>query len=207
MNVGLLFLRLVVGALFLGHGSRKLFGWFDGPGIHDTGERFDQHGYRPGIAFATGVGLAEAVAGVLFVVGVFTPLAAALLVAVMVVAIGTVHAPRGIWNDDGGYEFHALVIAAAGTLAFTGPGSLSIGDGTSGAGWGFAALLAGVALGLVTLAFRRPAAAPVDDDQPELDLTLRMEEDPEPERAPTRDSTDIENERAEETWVDEERRA
>jgi putative oxidoreductase len=32
MNVGRLMLRVVIGGLFIGHGARKLFGWFDGPG-------------------------------------------------------------------------------------------------------------------------------------------------------------------------------
>jgi lactate dehydrogenase-like 2-hydroxyacid dehydrogenase len=32
MDLGLLILRLVFGALFIGHGTRKLFGWFGGHG-------------------------------------------------------------------------------------------------------------------------------------------------------------------------------
>lgn len=35
MEIGLLILRVVVGALFVGHGTQKLFGWFDGPGLGD----------------------------------------------------------------------------------------------------------------------------------------------------------------------------
>jgi len=33
VNKGLLVLRLVVGLLFIGHGTQKLFGWFGGDGI------------------------------------------------------------------------------------------------------------------------------------------------------------------------------
>ena len=33
MALGLLFLRVLVGALFIGHGTQKLFGWFGGHGI------------------------------------------------------------------------------------------------------------------------------------------------------------------------------
>src|SRR5262249_32793408 len=31
MKIGRLLVRLVVGGLFVGHGTQKLFGWFDGP--------------------------------------------------------------------------------------------------------------------------------------------------------------------------------
>jgi putative oxidoreductase len=46
MKIGRLLVRLVVGGLFIGHGTQKLFAWFGGPGdlsadralgIHDTG--------------------------------------------------------------------------------------------------------------------------------------------------------------------------
>ena len=33
-DLGVLFVRLVVGVLLAGHGSQKLFGWFKGPGIN-----------------------------------------------------------------------------------------------------------------------------------------------------------------------------
>jgi uncharacterized membrane protein YphA (DoxX/SURF4 family) len=33
MEVGLLVLRIVVGAFFIGHGCQKLFGWFGGHGL------------------------------------------------------------------------------------------------------------------------------------------------------------------------------
>ena len=33
MNLGTAALRGIVGPLFIGHGTQKLFGWFDGPGL------------------------------------------------------------------------------------------------------------------------------------------------------------------------------
>ena len=50
MDTGLLILRIVVGLLFVGHGTQKLFGWFRGYGLKGTGGFFEQLGYRPGPA-------------------------------------------------------------------------------------------------------------------------------------------------------------
>jgi putative oxidoreductase len=66
----------------------------------------------------------------------------------MLVAVVTVHLSKGFFAQNGGYEY-AFVLAVAGlTLAFTGPGSLSLdavlGLERSGAVWGVAALLAGL---------------------------------------------------------------
>ena len=44
MNLGRLFLRGVVGPLFVGHGTQKLFGWFDGHGLEGTGGFFESIG-------------------------------------------------------------------------------------------------------------------------------------------------------------------
>jgi putative oxidoreductase len=37
MELGLLIVRVVVGVLLVGHGSQKLFGWFNGYGLKGTG--------------------------------------------------------------------------------------------------------------------------------------------------------------------------
>ena len=45
MSVGLLILRVIVGALFIGHGTQKLFGWFGGHGLKGTGGFFASLGF------------------------------------------------------------------------------------------------------------------------------------------------------------------
>src|SRR4051812_50046577 len=48
MKLGKLALRGVVGPLFVGHGTQKLFGWFGGHGLEGTAGFFEQGiGLRP----------------------------------------------------------------------------------------------------------------------------------------------------------------
>src|SRR5258708_10079131 len=65
--------------------------------------------------------------GVLLVLfGFLTPLGAALIISVMLTAIGTVHAKNGFFNTKGGYEFNLHVIAESVALILAGAGAVSI---------------------------------------------------------------------------------
>jgi len=46
MSTGLLILRVALGALLLGHGTKKLSGWFGGRGLVATCGPFARMGYR-----------------------------------------------------------------------------------------------------------------------------------------------------------------
>jgi putative oxidoreductase len=63
----------------------------------------------------------------------------------MLTAIKRVHAGRGPWVTNGGYEYNLVLIAAVLALAETGPGALAFGRGRSGPWWSLAALGGGVA--------------------------------------------------------------
>jgi putative oxidoreductase len=167
MDIALLVLRVVVGLCFAGHGAQKLFGSLGGHGIEGTAAFFDSIGVKPGRRNAIAAGAAELGGGVLLVLGLLTPLAGALLIAVMVVAIATVHARKGPWVTDGGWEYNAVMMAVAFALAGAGPGSVSL-DGAlgwmpdmSGTGWAFGALAIGLvgALGAL-IGAREPAPRP-----------------------------------------------
>ena len=151
MDIGLLLLRLVVGLTVAAHGTQKLVGWFGGPGLSAIGQFFTVLGFPPGRRHALMAALGEIVSGVLVAAGLATPLAAAVLVSVMLVAIVTVHISKGFFAQNGGYEYPLLLGVAGLTVAFTGPGSLSLdavlGYPLSGMFWGVAALLAGAAGG------------------------------------------------------------
>jgi putative oxidoreductase len=152
MNFALMVLRVVVGALFIGHGSQKLFGVFGGGGPAGTAEMFERLELRPGHRHALMAGGAEFFGGALLALGLLTPLAAAILIAVMTAAVITVHAKNGIWNSEKGFEYNLVLSTVAFAIACIGAGSWSIdsalGLGLGGVGWGLAALGVGLLGGI-----------------------------------------------------------
>ena len=162
MDLAVLVLRLVVGLLFAAHGAQKLFGVLGGGGLEGTAGMFDNIGLRPGWLQARAAGTAELVGGLLIALGLFTPFAAAALIAVMVAAIVTVHAPNGIWNTNQGYEFNLVLIAAVFALAGIGAGAWSLdnalGFDLHGTIWAIAALAAGIIGGIGTVIAGRISA-------------------------------------------------
>src|SRR5215470_5121297 len=118
MNIGILLLRLAVGLTLSAHGSQKLFGWFGGPGLNSTGYFFEERlGFHPGRRHALLGGLAETGGGLLLALGLLTPLAAAAVISVMVVAVFSVHAQKGLFMHNGGYEYNLVLAVAALALA------------------------------------------------------------------------------------------
>src|SRR5262245_28573175 len=123
-EIGLLILRVMIGLVFIGHGAQKLFGWFGGPGLTKYAGGLEERSHiYPGWFWAWVNGLAEFVGGLFMVFGFLTPIAAALLICVMIMAIIKVHWSKGFFNANGGYEFNLTLIAAALTIALSGPGA------------------------------------------------------------------------------------
>jgi putative oxidoreductase len=149
MKIGRLLLRAAVGGFFIGHGTQKLFGWFGGQGLKGQATQFESLGLKPGVVHAGAAGAAEALGGAGLLLGYRTPLASASIVSVMLTAINRVHLKNGPWAQKGGYEYNAVLIAAAVSLAESGPGALSLdalrGKEKSGAAWGVASLALGAA--------------------------------------------------------------
>jgi putative oxidoreductase len=149
MKIGRLLLRLTVGGFFFGHGTQKLFGWFGGHGLDATSQMFEGLGMRPGRRNALAAGAAEAGGGAALALGFATPLAAGTITSVMLTAIHRVHLKNGPWTTNGGYEYNAVLIAAALALAEVGPGELSLdhalGIERSGPAWALLAAAMGVA--------------------------------------------------------------
>jgi putative oxidoreductase len=107
-------------------------------------------------------GLAETGGGLLLALGLFTPVGAAVICSVMLVAL-TVHIKQGFFAQNGGYEYALVLGVAALSFAFTGPGSLSLdallGNHFSGMLWGVGALSVGVLGGVFSLSQRRATSA------------------------------------------------
>ncbi|MFE5869150.1 DoxX family protein [Streptomyces roseifaciens] len=121
-SLGILLLRLMIGLIMMGHGTQKLFGWFDGPGLDGVAKGFQAWGYPAPKAMAVIAGLSETLGGAGLFLGLLTPLAAAAVLGTMVNALGVTwdgfFLPKGI-------EFTLLVAVTAAALALTGPGRYS----------------------------------------------------------------------------------
>lgn len=162
MELGLFVLRFVIGAFFIGHGSQKLWGAFGGAGVEGTTGFMESLGLKPGRTLAISAGLAEFLGGCLLVLGLVTPLAAAMIIAVMTTAIITVHLKNGPWITDSGWEYCAVIMAGCFALAGVGAGQVSLdyalGWDVAGTGWALAALAAGVIGGLLAVGAGQAAA-------------------------------------------------
>jgi putative oxidoreductase len=162
-------LRALVGVLFLGHASHKFFGsshpvmgFAGGMGPRGTADYMESKGLRPGLANVVVAGLAELVSGALLVMGFLTPLAGALMFAVLTVALVLEHLPNGMWESNGGIEYPLLLIGGLFALVCTGPGAWSVahltGIDPSGWRWGVVTLALGLAGSVAAIALGRLAA-------------------------------------------------
>jgi putative oxidoreductase len=168
MNLGRVILRSTVGGLFIGHGTQKLFGWFDGPGIGGVEQMFGHIGLHPPKAHAVAAGVAEAGGGAALVLGAATPLACSVLIATMITAIRTVHGKNGPWAVAQGWEYNAVLIAACAAIAEGGPGSPSVdGDERSGSRWALLALGLGAVGSAGALAISSALAPSEEPSSPE----------------------------------------
>ena len=154
MDLGRLALRLTIGGTFFVHGTQKLFGWFGGHGPDGTGRFFESIGLRPGKPNAIAAGAAEAGGGALLASGIATPVAGIALHGVMTSAIKHVHAEKGPWSTEGGWEYNAVLMAAI----------YAVVERCSGRAQALGSLAAGVGGGLamseLTARFAAPIAQP-----------------------------------------------
>lgn len=159
MSVARLGARALIGGLFIGHGTQKLFGWFGGPGRAGTEAMMESIDMRPARVHAVLAGVTETAGGALLGAGLATPLASAALTGVMTTAIQKVHLPNGPWAAKGGWEYNAVLIGALAALTEVGPGKLSLdhllGIERRGTRWSLAALGTGVATAFATMAVGR----------------------------------------------------
>ena len=162
MDIGFLLLRLTVGLTLAAHGAQKLFGWFGGPGLDGTGKGMEMLGFLPGRRHALMAGLSEVGGGLLLALGLVTPVAASIVFAVMLVAGVSAHVTRGFFITNGGYEYTLILGTSGLSLAFTGPGLLSLdallGLHLEGALWGAGAMIVGLAAAAIQLGGRRQAS-------------------------------------------------
>jgi putative oxidoreductase len=163
VSLGLLILRLALGAIMAAHGAQKLFGWWGGPGMRGTAGMCVNLAYRAPFAMACGLALSELGGGLLLAAGLVTPLGALFVTVVMLNAVYHVHWRKGFFVGNGGYEFNLLIAAGAVGLAGAGPGRFSLDhaigwdERISGTWWavGVVGVAAAVSFATLTLGRRR----------------------------------------------------
>src|SRR2546426_11118374 len=100
-DLGVLALRLVLGAVFLGHGAQKAFGAFGGPGFAGATGVIGSLGFRPARLWAALAGGGELAAGLVYLGGPPTPLASLLGLRTTGGADSEVGGPQGDVVADG----------------------------------------------------------------------------------------------------------
>ncbi|WP_374157331.1 DoxX family protein [Mycobacterium sp. G7A2] len=156
-NLGLLLLRVAVGALFIGHGLQNLFGWWGGSGVGGFRDYLADLGFRYADILAYVAAGGQVAAGVLLVVGLFTPVAAAgalaYLVTGMLAEVAEAHddARLSAFLTDG-HQYEVILLCAVAAIILIGPGRYGL---DAGRGWArrpfigsFAALVLGIGAGV-----------------------------------------------------------
>ncbi|MFI9834095.1 DoxX family protein [Streptomyces sp. NPDC051913] len=127
-DLALLLVRLTLGLVMIAHGHNH---WRGGGRIEGTARWFTGLGLRNGPLQAWLSVLTEIGAGVLLLLGLFTPLACAAVISVMLVAGLLAHRRNGFFVFKDGYEYVLTLAVVALALAVLGPGGISV-DEASG---------------------------------------------------------------------------
>ena len=144
-TTALLLVRAVVGITMIAHGYNH---WRGGGRIEGTARWFAGLGLRQERLQAWLSVVTEIGAGALLVFGLFTSLACAAVISVMLIAGLLAHRPNGFFVFKEGYEYVLVLAVTSLALATLGPGRLSLdhaGD-IEVTGWAGGGLALGVAV-------------------------------------------------------------
>lgn len=156
-DLGLLLLRVAVGALLISNGLQKMFGWWGGEGLSGFREYLTDVGFRNAdvLSYVGAGGLIAA--GVLLMLGLFTPIAAAGTLAYLVPAIlaqvvdARNDARLSAFLTDG-HQNGLVLLCVVAAIVLIGPGRYGL---DAGRGWArrpfigsIAALVLGVGAGV-----------------------------------------------------------
>ena len=120
VDLALLMIRVAAGLIVAAHGAQKLFGVFGGPGLVKWHGAVASMGFAQPRVMGTLAAFVEFFGGILFAIGLYLPVVAAMLCLDMLVAIFKVHGPKGFFVQGGGYEYTLMlliVFAAIGIMA------------------------------------------------------------------------------------------
>jgi putative oxidoreductase len=165
VDLAALFLRAALGITMVAHGWNHAF---RGGRLPGTARWFESIGIRPGKVHALLATVTELGSGVLLLLGLLTPLAAAGVVGTMLVALIANHLRNGffIFRPGEGYEYVLFIVLSGFAMGALGGGKISLDhafklhlDGWLYGGKGLAVSAVGAVGALVLLAvcWRPPA--------------------------------------------------
>jgi len=125
LDLALFILRLTLGGIFLAHGLQKL-GVFGGEAVTGFAGMLQGLGMPNAETHAWAVSIIETAAGALLIFGILPRLSALSIAVIMSAAVIKVHAPKGFFMMDGGYEYPLLIIAASLVILLAGAGKISL---------------------------------------------------------------------------------
>jgi putative oxidoreductase len=136
-DLGLMLLRVGLGALLIAHGLQKAFGLWGGQGLNGFQQSLSDMGFQHANIVTYVAAGGQIAAGVLLVLGLFTPLAAAGAVAYLINALLAAFAaqPGGTYFRfflPDGHEYLVMLLVLAAGLVLTGPGKYGF---DAGRGW------------------------------------------------------------------------
>ena len=119
-------IRLMLGVVFIAHGSQKVLGLFGGPGLTNF------------VAWAATVGipawlgywaaLFELAGGLLLFCGIASELGAVMIMCVMMGAIWFVHGSHGFFLQNNGFEYVLVLLLMALAIIIGGAGACTLWD-------------------------------------------------------------------------------
>lgn len=123
ISVVILLLRIILGVVFIVHGSQKIFGAFGGKGLGTTIGMFTGMGIPAPLAYLDAFW--EFIGGILVLAGLLTRIGSAGIAIIMIVAIARVHAPHGFFLPMG-YEYPLTLLLIAVVIFLYGGGNYSL---------------------------------------------------------------------------------
>ncbi|OBB61354.1 hypothetical protein A5757_07585 [Mycobacterium sp. 852013-51886_SCH5428379] len=154
-DLGLMLLRVGLGILLIAHGLRQAFGLWGGSGLTNLQDTLTEAGYQYAGLVTYVAAFGQIGAGLLLLLGLFTPAAAAVALAYLINELLATMSAEGngfAFFLPGGREFQVTLIVVTVAIILTGPGRYGF---DAGRGWArrpfvgsVVALLLGIGLGV-----------------------------------------------------------
>ena len=121
-----LLLRFGLGVMFLAHGLQLAWGKLGGPGSAGFSKMLAGLGFSGPLFWAYVAGYTTLIGGACLLLGLYTRIAALLLIIFITVAAVKVHLSKGFFIMNGGYEYNFIIFIALLALIFLGAGKFAI---------------------------------------------------------------------------------